>query len=163
MPLKLILFILILSPMTALAQANAQVKPFEFALAAGPLLPSKVPYVREILLGFDVKATLPTSKGLFEIDGYFANGDGTSYKSVSLDYRADLGADIFPAFFLIGFHGDFYTPSGKDDRIAGGWHFGGGLFQPLFSGVSLREDFRYRFGPGQELLVTVGLSYQFGN
>ncbi len=137
---------------------TSESRPFRFAVAGGPLLPSKIPLVTEILMGLDLRGTLPTSKGTFEVDGYFAQGDGTVYRSGSFEYHVDFPDDVFPAFFAVGLHTDFYDTSDDVHHFAGGWQIGGGLLQPLTGALALREDFRYRSGPGRSLTVLVGLS-----
>jgi len=140
-------------------------KPFEMAAEGGVLLPSHIYRAKEVLKGVDVRVGLPTPKGLFELDGFFANTEGISYRIVSLDYRYDLSLADLPAFVLFGVHGDFWVPAAPYDSLqyAAGWHFGGGFKQELFGGWSAREDFRYRLGPGQSMLIGLGLSYQFSN
>jgi hypothetical protein len=148
----------------SLAQTAGEA-PYEVSLEGAAFLPSRIYKVREILKGADVRVSLPTGKGKFEIDAFFANAEGINYRSVSLDYRADVGPDDFPAFVLVGLHGDLWTPYAPYDseRYAGGWHFGGGFMQPIVGGWSVREDFRYRLGPGQSLLIGLGLNYRFSN
>lgn len=140
-------------------------KPWQVSVLGSSFLATGIYRTHEILLGLDARVTIPTSKGEFEIDGNFANGEGESYRIASLDYRFDLGVDWMPAFVLAGVHGDWWTPAEPYDalRFSGGWHVGGGFLQPLVGGWAIREDIRYRFGPGTSLLIGVGLSYQFSN
>ena len=144
---------------------SASDQPLEISVEGATFLPSRIYQTLEILNGLDFRASLPTGKGKFEIDGFFANADGINYRILSVDYRVDLGFDEFPAFMLVGVHGDVWTPAAPYDtqRTAGGWHFGGGFKQPLFGGWSAREDFKYRLGPGTSLLVGLGFNYQFSN
>jgi hypothetical protein len=161
--LKLILFILLATTVSSAQTANEQ--PFEMSVQGATFLPSRISRVREILNGVDFRGSLPTGKGKFEIDAFFANSEGINYRIVSLDYRADVGFEGFPAFVLAGVHGDFWTPAAPHDSplYSGGWHFGGGFMQPFAGGWSAREDFRYRLGPGTSLIIGLGLSYQFSN
>ncbi len=162
--LKLISFMLLAS-LVASAQERTGDGPFEVSVQGGPFIAKGIYRVREVMNGVDLRVSIPTGKGKFEIDGFFANSDGVNYRIASLDYRIDVGPPDFPAFILGGVHGDFWTPPAPYDsqRYSGGWHFGGGFMQPLFGGWSAREDFRYRLGPGTSLLVGLGLNYQFSN
>jgi hypothetical protein len=161
--LKLILFTLVAAQVASAQTADE--KTSELSIEGGTFLPSRIYKTREILNGVDFRATLPTGKGKFEIDAFFANSEGINYRIVSVDYRVDLGFDEFPAFMLVGVHGDFWTPAEPYNvqQYSGGWHFGGGFLQPLFGGWSAREDFRYRLGPGTSLVVGLGFNYQFSN
>lgn len=163
---KLILFVsALMFAITASGQDAGSAKPYELSFQGGVFLPSHVYRTREILKGLDFRTSFPTGKGKFEIDAFFANAEGVTYRALSVDYRVDVGLDEFPAFVLVGLNGDFWTPPAPYDSqlYAGGWHFGGGFFQPLFGGWSAREDFRYRLGPGTCLLIGLGFSYQFSN
>ena len=140
-------------------------KPFEITGEGAVFLPSHIYKAKEVLKGADIRVGLPTSKGMFELDGFFANAEGINYKIVSIDYRYDVGNADFPAFIVAGVHGDFWVPAAPYDSLqySAGWHFGGGFTQALFGGWSAREDFRYRLGPGTSMLIGLGLSYQFSN
>lgn len=151
---------LALSPLPTLAQSAATTNSYELSVTAGPFLPYAIPRTREILKGWDLRATVPTGKGSLEVDGFFANAEGVDYKTIGLDYRIDLPNDVFPAYFSFGLNADFFTPTDGLARYAGGWHFGGGLFQPLTDAISLREDLRYRYGPGQSVLLLIGFSFR---
>lgn len=117
------------------------------------------------MLGMDERVSVPTGKGKFELDGFFANSAGTNYMTFSLAYRYDISLSEIPAFVLIGFNGDFFTPPAPHDsyNFSGGWHFGGGFLQAITGGWSAREDIRYRNGPGTSVLVELGLNYAFSN
>jgi hypothetical protein len=163
---KFILFIsALLFTSSGFSQATSGGKAYELSFEGATFLPYGIPRVREILNGIDLRGTLPTSKGKFELDAFLANAEGVSYRSMAIDYRYDIGIDEFPAFALFGINADFYTPPSPYDtqKYSGGWHFGGGFLQPLTGGWSLREDFRYRFGPGTTLIVGVGFNFQFSN
>lgn len=162
---KFFVFTLVQLFMLSAFGQTATDKQFEFSLEGASFLPSRIPWVQEILIGIDPRITIPTSKGKFEIDAFLANGSGTSYSSFSLDYRYDLGVADLPAFILAGVNVDFWSaPAPNDSPAYGrGFHFGGGFMQALTSGFSVREDIKYRLGPGTTLIVGLGLNYQFSN
>lgn len=157
LPIYLISLSAFLPAWLATAQEVSQ-HPVQLELSGGPFLPSRIPNVTEVLKGIDLRASFMTAKGWFEIDGYLAQGEGTVYRAASLDYRVDLANDVFPAFVLLGLNADFFQTSDSIEHFAAGWNFGGGCFQPLTHSLSLREDFRYRAGPGRSLMVLLGLS-----
>ncbi|HVK62686.1 MAG TPA: MFS transporter [Bdellovibrionales bacterium] len=149
---------------TAYAQgAEQNEERYAFGIHGGPLLPRRMGKVREVMQGWGLRGTLPTSRGTFEVDSFFSRDEGTSYNSFALDYKFSVFADEIPAHFILGVHGDWYTPPELGSRFAGGWHFGGGFSQPISESVSLRGDFKYRIGPGQSLYVGIGVEVQFGN
>jgi opacity protein-like surface antigen len=167
----------VFTPSTALAQsrgatggqsgvadeADLAASSWELGVHAGPLLPSRIPYVREIVQGWGGRVAIPTAKGVFEIDNVHARGSGIVYNTLSLDYRADIKNDYLPTHFLIGFHGDYFHGPERGFTYAGGWHFGGGLTEKLAGPVYFRTDFKYRFSPGTSLYVGIGVSYRFGS
>jgi hypothetical protein len=163
--LKYFLFIVFLFCADRAQAQAANTRAYEVSFEGAAFLPSRIPWVHEILIGIDPRLTIPTSKGQFEVDAFLANGSGTSYSSFSLDYRYDLGNDDFPAFITAGFNGDIWTPPAPNEAqvYGGGWHFGGGFIQPVTPGLSVREDIRYRLGPGTTLIVGLGLNYRFPN
>lgn len=160
---RLLLCLSIGGPSSASAQdafQNSSRNFWDLSAHAGSLLPS-VRFVREIVPGWGLRAATSTSRGTFELETFHGRGNGIVYHSVSLDYRLDLLGDILPVHFVIGGHMDFYqAPRVPDLTPAGGWHFGGGLLQPIIGPLAMRFDFKYRFSPGQSVYVGVGFLYR---
>ncbi len=143
----------------------------EFGVGFGPILPSRIAGVREVLNGWGSRVGMITSKGFFELEYFNAHGDAIDYHTVSLDYRLDVvNKDVMPELkvhFVLGFHGDYFRPSFSTEfRQGGGWHYGGGVRIPLGgidSHFQLRGDFKHRFGPGNSLIVLVGFIFTTGS
>lgn len=135
---------------------------YDIVMNFGTLLPSRNG-LTESVPGWGMRAAAPTSKGIFEAGFYSGIGNGTIYRSATIDYRMDLIADLVVAHFLLGFHGDQFSSETASSRYAGGWHYGGGVTQYLAGPFLFRFDFRHRFSPGQCVEITVGLTYRFGN
>jgi MFS transporter, PAT family, beta-lactamase induction signal transducer AmpG len=150
--------------------APSRAEAFEVGVGFGPFLPSRIGGVREVMNGWGARTGFPTSKGFFELEFYNAHSDGSNYHTLAFDYRLDVmpsGPNVpMPVFFLLGFHGDYYSPRDiADYRQSGGWHYGGGVRIPLggaTSGNFLRADFKHRFSPGSSLIVLVGFSFSTG-
>lgn len=142
----------------------------EFGVSFGPLLPSRISGVREVLNGVGAHGGILTSKGFFEVDYFTAHGDGIDYHTVGVDYRLDVvNKDVMPetrVHFILGFNGDYFKPSTTSEfRQSGGWHYGGGVRIPLGgteSPFQLRADFKHRFGPGNSLIVLIGFAFITG-
>jgi opacity protein-like surface antigen len=132
---------------------------YQFGIHSGPLLPSRIAKVREILPSWGLKFVIPTSKGTLEPDLLMSNAKGVTYYSGSLGARLNVGSDDLPVHFILGVHADYFKPPERDWRYAGGWYSGGGISQSLTESLLARADFRYRFGPGQSLYVGVGLMW----
>lgn len=131
----------------------------EYTLFVGPLLPSKIGGVTEVLHGVGARAGVYTRMGIFEPEVITARGDGVEYNIFSFDYRMDVVSSVMSAHFLLGGHVDYYKPAtAAGYRIGPGWQYGGGAFIPLAGPFALRADFKYRFGPGTSLIVGVGLA-----
>lgn len=135
---------------------------YEFGIGFGPLLPSRIAGVREVMNGWALRGSIYTSKGVFELEWFNAISEGVRYNSNSLDYRLDFedsGAlKAIPIHFMLGGHWDmFQTPSGGS-KAGGGWHYGGGVSLPMTDSTFLRADFKQRFSPGSSLIVLVGFS-----
>ncbi|MDZ4082457.1 MAG: MFS transporter [Bdellovibrionales bacterium] len=143
----------------------------EVGIGFGPLLPSRIPKVREIQNTWGVRYGTQTAKGFFEIDWAHGRNDGIVYNAFGLDYRLamnsedDQAADL-PVHFLLGFHIDHFKGLEEEAfRTSGGWHYGGGLRLPIGgpdSPFMFRTDFRHRFSPGSSLIVLVGFSFKTG-
>ncbi len=139
----------------------------EVGVGFGPLLPSRIRGVREVMNGWGARLGTMTSKGTFEFEVFNATSDGSKYNSLSFDYRLDVFSNDasapLPVHFLLGAHGDYYTPRDVDSyKWSGGWHYGGGIRIPLAGDTesfALRADFKHRFGPGNSLIVLVGFSF----
>lgn len=133
----------------------------EVGFGFGSLLPARNG-LKEIVPGWAIRGSLPTSMGFFEAQYYNGIGYGIIYRSVTIDYRADLHFDPIFAHFLLGFHIDQYEQATPEipRRFAGGWHYGGGITQLIAGPVSARFDFRHRFGPGHVVEVLLGLTFR---
>lgn len=142
----------------------------EFGIGFGPLLPSRIPKVREIQNTWGMKYGTQTAKGFFEVDWAHGRNDGIVYNAFGLDYRMPLSTEnetvsgVLPVHFLLGFHMDYFKGLDEDSfRTSGGWHYGGGIRLPLGGKESpflFRTDFRHRFSPGSSLIVQVGFVIQ---
>lgn len=133
-------------------------KSYDFNIHGGPFLPSGIPYVRQLMNAWGLRASAGTRKGVFEAGFFTAHNDGISYTSTFLDYRIDVANEYGPVHFLLGGHGDYYTPLGKSSKIAGGWHYGGGFTIHVSGPVYIRADFEERFSPGTTVYVDVGIT-----
>lgn len=143
------------------AEVDEKPNSYELGIHGGPLLPNRVAGVTEILSMVGVRAAAPTDKGMFELDFITGRGLGVVYHSASFDYRLDIVNDYRPVFFLLGGHVDSFEPLERSQRIAFGWHYGGGITEKIAGPIHFRADFRHRFGPGSELYIGVGILYRF--
>lgn len=134
---------------------------WEIGLQAGSLLPNRIRGVREIVPGWAPSVAIPTRAGTVQIGGFFGRGNGIVYNALSFDYRIELLLEGLPLHFLLGMHADEYEGLYGKSKILGGWHFGGGTTQAIAGPISLRGDFRSRYGPGRSLEILVGLVYGF--
>ncbi|MBL7689068.1 MAG: MFS transporter [Bdellovibrionaceae bacterium] len=162
-----ILFAMIFLSQTESAHAqDSSTGATEIGVGFGPFLPSRIGGVREILNGWALRGTQPTSKGTFELEWFNGHGSGTHYHSLMFDYRLDVlgdgGLEMLPVHFLIGLHADYYQPLEQPWRPSGGWHYGGGIRIPIGNVTALRAEFKHRFSPGQSMIVLVGVSFSFG-
>lgn len=151
-----------------MSEARAQ---SEAGLGFGPLLPSRIPKVREIQNTWGVRLGTQMAKGFFEIDWVHGRNDGIVYNAFGLDYRLAVNTDpdqgaVLPVHLLLGFHLDHFKGLELESfRTSGGWHYGGGLILPVGGSDSpflFRTDFRHRFSPGSSLIVLVGFSIKIG-
>ncbi len=159
----LVISILLLQSPRALAQ-QASGKAYEAGLDFGTLIPSRNGLM-EMVPGWGLRAGIPTGKGYFEVHAFSGIGNGIVYRSAVVDFRLDVAIETINSHFLLGFHGDQYdqaTPPASS-RFAGGWHYGGGISQPIAGPVLARFDFRHRFSPGQVVEITLGLTYRFSS
>lgn len=153
------------APAAAAASDTAGGASYEIGIGLGPMLPSRIPGVREVMNGWALRGSMYTSKGVFELEWYNAVGNGALYNSNSLDYRLDIDSaeisKLIPVHFLLGLHVDYYKQTDAGYKIAGGWHYGGGMKFPLTQRVFVRSEFKQRFSPGNSLIILVGFSMVF--
>ena len=141
-----------------LAEGGAGLKN-EFSITGGALLPNRIPNVTEVLTLWDIRASRHTNRGIFEVDGAFAQDAGSTYNSLSVDYRYDIENEAVNLFAMLGAQADYFRGLGQaDSKLSGGWNIGGGAFFPVTESLSLRADFRYRFGPGTSILILAGFA-----
>lgn len=158
----LVLVVLILQIPRAQAQdAGLGIDNTDLSLHFGPLLPSRIPGVREILNGWGLRAGTQTARGFFEAEYFNVKGGGVTYQSVGLDARLKVFDDVLQAHALLGMHIDSFQGLDEVSKISGGWHIGGGVMQEIAGPFLLRGDFKYRFSPGTSLLVSIGVVYRF--
>lgn len=153
--------LLFLTPTRFLYAQVPEQESAEVGLGFGSLLPARNG-LKETVPGWAIRGGLPTSLGFFEAQYYNGIGYGIIYRSVTIDYRADIYVDPILAHFLLGFHIDQYEQATPEipRKFAGGWHYGGGITQLIAGPVSARFDFRHRFGPGHVVEVLLGLTYR---
>lgn len=160
-----LLFVLSLSPCHAQTSDDGSMltspSGYLLGLHTGPLLPAKIEGVGEIVPGWGLRATAPTSVGDFEVEAFLGRGDGISYNRFSLDYAYVIPQEFFSVHLSLGIHTDHFSPPNGAGRTAGGWHCGGGASLPLMGDLWLRSDFKFGVSPGQSLYVGLGLVYQF--
>lgn len=140
-------------------------KSYEYFLGFGPMLPSRITGVTEIMNGWGTGITFFARKGTFEANFFNGIGSGQFYRSLIGSYRIDFKGDgalsALPIFFMLGFQADQYVPTTGTSKVSGGWHYGGGLRIQLNQSIDLRAQFQHRFSPGQSLIVLVGTAIGF--
>ncbi len=134
----------------------------EIGLHSGPLIMSQVGGVDDILPSWGARLGLLTKMGTIETDTLFAHAYGVTYYVAGLDYRLDIINDYIPVHFLIGGRFDYFKPNNEPKfKIAGGWHYGGGVIEQIGGPWAVRGDFKFRFSPGTSIYISLGLMYRF--
>lgn len=133
---------------------------YQFGISGTTFLPSRIAGVYEIVPGWRLSATTPTTRGVFETSAMLGRGRGIDYKSFAFGYRLDIPVDALQAFFLFGLHADVFESEYRSRAFSGGWHYGGGMNLLISGPLYLRADFRHRFSPGQAVEIGVGLIYR---
>jgi hypothetical protein len=133
---------------------------YDVVISFGSLLPSRNG-LREMIPGWGLRVATPTQRGTFETGLVSAIGNGIVYRSAMIDFRLDSFLDWISTFFILGFHGDQFESTRVSSSFTGGWHYGGGASLYIAGPLLLRFDFRHRFSPGQNLEVTLGLTWRF--
>lgn len=135
---------------------------FEFGFYTGPLLPKRIPNVTEILPAWGMRPSFDTAMGRIEIETLHAISEGVRYHGISSDLRMDVWNNLLPVHVNLGLHMDYIMGAGQSQyKTAGGWHYGGGIQYPMLDPLWFRFDFKYKFSPGQSLLVEVGMVWHF--
>lgn len=150
------------SPVNAQENDGSEKNFSDFGVHFGPLLPSRILGVREVINGWGLRMGTNTGKGFFEIDYFNARGGGVFYQTGSIDYRLDVTSSLINAHFILGGHADYYKPvDPRSNTVAFGWHYGGGIVQEVAGPILMRGDFKFRFSPGTSLYVGIGFVYRF--
>ena len=135
-------------------------KSYDFGVQAGSLLPSRIAGISEIVPGWAMRASAPSSKGVFEASLYLGRGQGIQYNTTSIDYRLDIASELIRAHAILGLHADFFSSEARPSTFSGGWHYGGGITEPIAGRLLFRADFQHRFSPGQSVLILLGFVYR---
>ena len=144
------------------AEDSSSADPSEFSLAAGYILPSRIPGMDQVMPIWGLRYGLPVSFGVVEFEGVSSHAYGSDYYNVAAGVRGN--SPIFPGANFIYFAGideTVYRPSTEAQNLNHlGFHFGGGLMMRIVDCIWFRSDARFINAPGSILAVEVGLVYR---
>ncbi len=127
----------------------------------GTFLPSQVSGLTEVTGMGGVRGGYrlnPTT--VAEMSFTMGNGDGASYKNLSLDARFDVPIESFVTFVFIGLDATYYKGVGQNSLLVGGGNLGGGLMSQVGTSLWLRSDMKFSLNPGASLYFSVSLMFR---
>jgi|GEM_PF-2825221 len=144
------------------AEDSSSADPSEFSLAAGYILPSRIPGMDQVMPIWGLRYGLPVSFGVVEFEGVNSHAYGSDYYNVMAGVRGN--SPIFPGanfIYFVGIDETVYRPSTEAQNLNHlGFHFGGGLMMRIVDSIWFRSDARFINAPGSILAVEVGLVYR---
>ncbi len=149
---------------------NQDPRGYGVGLVTGSFLPLGISGVRDLLPIWGVRLAHPFRRTQLEYVGTSAKAKGVTYYHgfVSLRNPIRVPNQLFVGHWIIGL--DYHTWKRKPTKIfkiqfpfrySSGWHLGFGARVPVSPNLSFRGDFRYGFGPGDQLVVSLGFEYLF--
>lgn len=166
MKVKWILLILLAglyySPIHAQDIANDNVG-FEMGFHANRLLPNQVDGVSEIMAQWGLQTAFGMGPGSFvEFTTAAGKGDGASWQTVSGSLRMDMTVETLTGLVFIGADGHMYQGLGREKKIVGGGHVGGGMQAEISEALWFRVDMKFNVNPGTSLTIRGGFVFRFG-
>lgn len=170
---KILLFFILLSSLSAKAQ-KSKVATDSMFVYIGPMLPSGINRVREIMPFTGLKWGFDSTLGILELNLGYANAEATTYSLFSLSKVSPYALPIhgWHGKFLIGFDFHYYKGSDRSSegllfvtapefKFRNGWHLGTGLVTDVSPTLLFRFDWIFRFGPGAALFINFGFEFPF--
>ncbi|MCB9025079.1 MAG: hypothetical protein H6625_02070 [Bdellovibrionaceae bacterium] len=159
------LFLLAYSPLL-LAQEGENV-PFnanyELGAQIGSLLPNQVPGASEIQPQWGLRAGFGMGgAGTTEFTANAGNGEGVSWKQLSLSFRMDMPIEELVGIVYIGGDMIIYETLTQEQKIFGGGHVGGGVMSVVSRDLWFRVDMKFNVNPGTSLFIGGGFTFRFG-
>jgi hypothetical protein len=153
------------------------------SFTTGPLLPQRVPGLREIMPMNGVRYSNRFRIGQLELEYLGGNASGSFFHSASMRLRYDIGYDDFlSGLFLVGADSIIYqkilkittitlntdgsstsevTFEPSDVASFSGMHFGFSLIPKISKTLRARADMIMRFSPGTSVFIGLGIEKPF--
>lgn len=137
---------------------------YEFGIDIADLLPDQIGGVSEIMglggarVGFRLA---PLNYAEFNL--FSGNGDGQQWRDFSADIRTDLPIENLLGLAFVGLDAYDFKGRGQGKRLIFGGHVGGGLQAHVGGPIWVRADMKFGFSPGTSLVISLGLTWRFGD
>lgn len=166
--IKYLLLIFALCPISLLAQnSNSEGDPtgqnvlWEWGIHSGNLLPNQIPGVTEITGLGGVRGGYRIAPGGFLESGVATgSGYGATWTNAHLAARMEIPVETLVGHVFAGFDGIYYQGVGRDKKLFGGGHVGGGIQALLGGTVWFRSNMKFTVNPGTSMYIDFGLMFR---
>ncbi len=141
----------------------------DFGVQAGTFLPFGIVGVRDQYPSWGAWYSQQTGYGGLDWGANAINAKGVKFYNGYLSLRVDFKAyDFIDAFFRLGFDAHNYKRKRTILRTfdffqTHGGHVGFGGYIPVGGALWLRSDFKFGFGPGNQMFVNLGLVWRWNS
>ncbi|MCB0407803.1 MAG: hypothetical protein KDD34_06330 [Bdellovibrionales bacterium] len=134
---------------------------WEWGLHAGNLLPNQIPGLTEItgLGGFRGGYRI-ADQGFIESGVATGSGNGASWTNLYASIRMEIPVETIVGLVFTGLDAIYYEGAGRDKKLFGGGHVGGGIQAQLGGSVWFRSDMKFTVNPGTSMYIDFGIMFR---
>ncbi|MCB0385933.1 MAG: hypothetical protein KDD43_11115 [Bdellovibrionales bacterium] len=142
------------------ADPNANISS-EFGFHLGNLLPAQIDGVTEIMPLWGLRGGYRLAQGFVEFGGIGGNARGAEWTNLHLSLRADMPIEGLVGILFFGADATQFKGAGKEKKIFGGGHVGGGVYVNISPTVWFRGEMKFNVNPGTSLYIGFGFVFRF--
>lgn len=134
----------------------------EIGFHIGKLLPAQINGVTEIMGLWGLRGGYRTgSHGFVELGIIGGNGEGAEWANLHISLRADMPIEGLVGILFLGADATQFKGAGKEPKIFGGGHVGGGVYANISPTVWFRSEMKFNVNPGTSLYIGFGFVFRF--
>ena len=134
---------------------------WEWGLHGGNLLPNQIPGLTEItgLGGLRVGYRI-SPMGFIESGVASGSANGATWTNSHLAMRMEIPVETIVGHVFAGIDGTYYQGVGRDKKLFGGGHVGGGVQAQLGGSVWFRSNMKFTINPGTSMYIDFGFMFR---
>lgn len=143
------------------ADPTGQNVAWEWGVHGGNLLPNQIPGLTEITGLGGVRGGYRIAQGGFLESGIATgSGYGASWTNLHLAARMEIPVETLVGHVFAGFDAIYYQGAGRDEKLFGGGHVGGGIQAQLGGTVWFRSNMKFTVNPGTSMYIDFGIMFR---